>query len=245
MAYDPSQSLDHNYKVISVITSAYSDYSYQIVVFNSKIQSWKLGNGEKDFVVPYDVKFCDGVYWNGKIFWIRPKGESYYFDIEKDCVFQCVGIPLEGRWWGDKVSDTYYFGNSNGHLHFITMYLRPSSESEIRVFEMDDDCSRWLLRYRVDFSDIVCVYPEVRRREIDFRDGDTVDYAFCVLGMVWGENGEALLVFHVPGKIVAYKFKGKSFLELADLKSLRFSRKGLLKFGCYDAYEFIETLAPV
>ncbi|KAL3532761.1 hypothetical protein ACH5RR_006282 [Cinchona calisaya] len=244
LAYNPSEnSLD--YKVICVITSAFSAYSYKIVVFDSKIQSWKHGYEGKDFVLPYDVKFCDGVYWDGKIHWIRPKGESYYFDINKDCVLKCLRIPLEGRWWGDKVSDTYYFGNSNGHLHFVTMYLRQSSESEIRVFEMEEDCSRWLLRYRVDFNDILYEFPEVRRREIDFRDGDTVDYAFCVLGLVRGENGEALLVFHVPGKIVAYKFKDRSFMELSDLKPLRFSRKGLLKFGCYDACEFIETLAPV
>lgn len=226
-------------------STVYSVYTYQIVVYDSKIRSWKLANQGKEFVVPYDVNFSDGVYWNGKIHWIRPKGESYYFDIDKDCVVKCIGIPLVGRWWGDKVSDTYYFGNSNGHLHFVTMYLRQASESELRVFEMDDDCSSWFLSYRVDFNDILYCFPEVRRREIDFRDGDTVDYAFCVLGMVRGENGEGLLVFHVPGKVVGYKFKSKSFVDLADLRTLYFSRKGLLKFGCYDAYEFIECLVPV
>ncbi|XP_027069674.1 F-box protein At5g07610-like [Coffea arabica] len=243
LAYDPSKSVD--YKVICVSFTAYSVYTYQVFVYDSKFQSWKVANGGKEFVVPYDVKFCDGVYWNGKIHWIRPKGESYYFDIDKDCVVQSIQIPLVERWRGDRVSDTYYFGNSNGHLHFVTMYLRQASESELRVFEMQDDCSNWLLRYRMDFVDILCYFPEVRRREIDFRDGDTVDYAFCVLGMVREENGEGFLVFHVPGKVVAYKFKDKSFVELADLRALHFSRKGLLKFGCHDAYEFIESLAPV
>lgn len=244
LAYDPSNSLD--YKIVCVYPVAFSSYIFEVIVYDSKIQSWKLGNGKRGFSVPYDVKFCDGVYWNGKIHWIRKEGrELYHFDVDKNCVVKSIGIPLEGRWRGDKVSDTYYFGNSNGHLHFIAMYFNHSSESELRVFEMEDDCSRWLLRYRVDFNDIVYGFPEMRMREVDLRYGDTNDYAFCVLGVVRGENGESLLVFHVPGKVVAYKFKDRRFVDVADLRTLHFSRKGLLKFGCYDVYEFIETLSPI
>ncbi|CAI9098427.1 OLC1v1035071C1 [Oldenlandia corymbosa var. corymbosa] len=244
LAYDPSNSLD--YKIICVYPDPCSLYVYQVAVYDSKIQSWKLGNGAKSFLMPYDVKFCDGVYWNGKIHWIREKGRKlYHFDVDKDSVGRSMRLPWEGRWRGDHVSDTYYFGNSNGHLHFITMYLNQSSDSELRIFEMEDDCSGWSLRYRVDFNDIVYAYPEMRRREVDLRYGDTNDSAISVLGVVTGENGDSLLVFHVPGKVVAYKLKDKSFVDIVNLRRHHFSRKGLLKFGCYDAYEFIETLAPV
>lgn len=70
--------------------------------------------------------------------------------------------------------------------------------------------------------------------------------AVSVLDIIRGEcENDSTLVFHVSGKIMGYWFYTKSFDVFVDLRTDEFYQPGSLQFGCSDAYQFIETLAPV
>ncbi|KAL3718340.1 hypothetical protein ACJRO7_003469 [Eucalyptus globulus] len=76
-------------------------------------------------------------------------------------------------------------------------------------------------------------FPEVVR---NYMDPDYMNsYAFVMLHLVReGNNEESLLLVHLPGKILTY-----------NIPADQSKRYGSLQYGCLDAYEFIETLAPV
>lgn len=114
---------------------------------------------------------------------------------------------------------------SNGRLyHFII--VSQLGDKSVAVYELQDDYSRWLLKYHDGFG----------RRPGKFR----------ILSFVRGDDGEtSTLVTHVPGKIMAYRFLDKSCEELIDLRDEPFYREDPVQFDSRNVYLFGESLAPV
>uniref|UniRef100_A0A5B7BZX2 Uncharacterized protein n=1 Tax=Davidia involucrata TaxID=16924 RepID=A0A5B7BZX2_DAVIN len=235
LAFDPSKS--PHYKVICIRSAVTSIYYYRIDIYSSETRSWRQSGNP--FTTSFDMVLTDGVFWNGSIHWISPSGASLRFDVDLECLGTMPVIP-GSRVWGER--RYRYFGESNGHLHLIEIYGTRTTQFE--VFEMERDYSKWFVKYRVDLDDIVTAFPQMVRSYLDTRDMNY--YAFSILSLFREENeGQSVLVFHVPGKIVSYNFKDNTFKELRDLAPGKINKKGSLQFGCFDANIYIESLACV
>ncbi|KAL0453398.1 UNVERIFIED_CONTAM: F-box protein [Sesamum latifolium] len=68
-----------------------------------------------------------------------------------------------------------------------------------------------------------------------------------LLGMIRGDwEEDSLLLLHVPGKIMVYRFCDEVFEVLVDFKGEYYFQEGdQLQFGFKDAHQFVHTLTPV
>ncbi|KAG8381631.1 hypothetical protein BUALT_Bualt06G0141700 [Buddleja alternifolia] len=189
-------------------------------VYDSLSRTWKVCL--EPFTAPVHVKFSCGVHWNNVIHWEY----KMYYDIEKN-VIEYLPRPIipwpEG--WGSTAS-CCQLQESKGHLYFFII-ISNSGEKSIAVFEMKGDYSGWVLKYNDRIG-----RAAGRPRILSFIMGD-------------GEEETSTLVFHVPGKITAYRFREKSFTELVDLTNEPFYREDSVQFEPRDTYQFGESLAPV
>ncbi|CAA3030132.1 F-box At5g07610-like [Olea europaea subsp. europaea] len=225
LAFDPSES--PYYKVVCLRTTEYSMYSYQIEVYDSQTCTW---NRWGDFMLPYDTKFCNGVYWKNCIHWIRPTGELFHFNLQYGTLEKRTGA-LPGSIRAYVAGSETFLRESNGHLH---MMLLLSEAKFLSVWEMRMDKHGWFLKYSVDLNTIPATFAVISGQ------------AVSVLDIIRGEcENDSTLVFHFSGKIMGYWFYTKSFDVFVDLRTDEFYQPGSLQFGCSDAYQFIETLAPV
>ncbi|EEF36137.1 F-box protein At5g07610 [Ricinus communis] len=237
LAFDPLKSC--NYKVICVRSTTNSIYQYQIETYQSEIAAWRLSG--LPFVAPFDMVFDNGVFWNGAIHWISATGNAIYFDMDRECISSMPKLPFSYEWGKRRFR---YFGESDGHLHLIEIYgLRTT---QFNVYEMEKDYSFWRIRYRVQLDHVVAAFPEMVRSYLDA--GDSNYYAFVVLSLVEEDaTEESSLLLHIPGKVISYNLKNKTFKKVCELSyGTGGSRtKESLQFGWLDAYQYIETLACV
>ncbi|KAF7820560.1 F-box protein [Senna tora] len=235
LAFDPSRS--PYYTVVCVRSTVESCYFYQIMVYSSESESggWRLSGSP--FNAPYDMAFGDGVYWKGAIHWTSPKGSSLYFDLAQESLRRMPNLPL--------FNSSYYLVAACGHLDLVQI-CGPRS-AKILVYQIDSDYSKWLLKYQVDLTELKPAFPDMVR----FRDNhhpcclrSSSSYSFLVLSLVPDENEEhPYLLLHIPGKLISYCFKDKTFKTICDL--MPSPTKHTLQFGWHDAYQFVETLACV
>ncbi|KAG8372340.1 hypothetical protein BUALT_Bualt12G0055900 [Buddleja alternifolia] len=126
-----------------------------------------------------------------------------------------------------------YVMESNGYLHYIAQSLH-SDKNYICVYEMNEDDFSWFIKYRVDLNPISATFAVNNWK------------AISVLGIIRGEKEEnSLLLFHVPGKIMFYRFFDEIFDAFVDFTREMYYQKGILQFGAKHLYQFIETLVPV
>jgi F-box interacting protein len=233
LAFDPSKS--PNYQVVCVRSSAVSLYSYQIEIYSSETRAWRLCGSP--FVAPFDMVFDSAVFWNEAVHWLSPSGSALCFDVDKEVVRTMPSLPGSDAWGKRRFR---YFGESGGHLHLIEVY--GCRTTQFKVFEMASDCSRWFVKYEVDLGSIVVAFPEIVR---DFLDPlDSCYYAFVIVFVVTNEE-EAELLLHLPGKIISYNLRDKSFKKLCELTPYHNETRSSLQFGWLDAYQYFETLAFV
>ncbi|KAM4087945.1 hypothetical protein ACB094_07G034000 [Castanea mollissima] len=233
LAFEPSKS--PHYQVVCVRSTKVSMYYYQIEVYSSKTRTWRTSG--PPFVAPFDIVFDNGVFCNGAVHWISPSGSALYYDIERERVEK---MPRLVESWGKRRSR--YFGESNGHLHLVD--ICGVRTTKFKVFEMERDYSKWFVKYEVDLDQIVATFPEMVRDYLD--PCDSFYYAFVIVFVVRNENeDESSLLLHIPGKIISYNFRDKTFKKVCDLTPIRNETKSSLQFGWLDAYQFVETLACV
>ncbi|KAK4757794.1 hypothetical protein SAY87_019095 [Trapa incisa] len=238
LAFDPCRSL--GYKVVCVRSTDSSSYYYQIEVYSSDDGDWRLSGSP--FVAPFDMVFDNGVFWNGAIHWISPSGYSLCFDVEKEQLGTMIPlrVPISRN---SGTRRFRYFGGSNGHLHFFEIY--GSQTTRFKVFELERDYSQWSLKYEVELDSIVQRFPEIVRNHVDPRE-EKHYYAFVVLLLVSeGRNSDTSMLIHVPGKILSYNISDKSFEKLYEIPPNHSKGYGYLQYGWLDAYEFMDSLAPV
>ncbi|KAL4614257.1 hypothetical protein ACB092_07G041100 [Castanea dentata] len=233
LAFEPSKS--PHYQVICVRSTKVSMYYYQIEVYSSKTRTWRTSGSP--FVAPFDIVFDNGVFCNGAVHWISPSGSAVYYDIERERVEKMPTL-VEGR-----CKRRYrYFGESNGHMHLVD--ICGVRTTKFKVFEMEWDYSKWFVKYEVDLDEMVATFPEMVRDYLD--PCDSFYYAFVIVFVVRNENEEeSSLLLHIPGKIISYNFRDKTFKKVCDLTPIRNETKRSLQFGWLDAYQFVETLACV
>lgn len=231
LAFDPCKSFD--YKVICVRSTAASVYHYQIENYSSEIGAWRLCGSP--FVASYDMVFDNGVFWNGAIHWISPTGNAMCFDVDRERIAAMPNIHPsleEGR--GKR--RFRYFGEFCGHLYLIQIY--GPRLTQFNVLELAEDYSKWSIKYLVDLNGMVSAFPEIV--------SDSSHYTFVLLFLLEQENQEeSSLLLHIPGKIISYNLKDKTFKTVLGLAPSCYGSQSLLQFGWHDAYQYIETLACV
>ncbi|XP_062159187.1 F-box protein At5g07610 [Alnus glutinosa] len=234
LAYDPSKSA--HYQVVCVHSSTASVYVYQIEIYSSETRAWRPCGST--FVAPFDIVFDSGVFWNGAVHWLSPSGSALCFDVDKEVLLRKMpSLPGSDAWGKRRFR---YFGESGGHLHLVEVY--GSRTTQFKVFEMARDYSRWFVKYEVDLSSIVVAFPEIVRDFLDPRD--SCYYAFIIVFVVTNEE-EAELLLHLPGKIISYNLRDRSFKKLCELTPYHNETRSSLQFGWLDAYQYFETLAFV
>ncbi|KAL3745821.1 hypothetical protein ACJRO7_014863 [Eucalyptus globulus] len=235
LAFDPSKS--SHYDVVCVRSTVESAYYYQIEIYSSRDRGWRLSGSP--FVAPFDMVFDSGVFWNGGVHWISPTGASLCFDVKKEQFRTMPRLPISENRGCRRFR---YFGESHGHLHFFEIY--GSRTAQFKIFELEKDYSGWFVKFHVELDSIVSAFPEVVR---NYMDPVYMNYyAFVMLHLVReGNNEESSLLVHLPGKILTYNVGDKTFRKLYEIPADQSKGYGSLQYGWLDAYEFIETLAPI
>ncbi|KAJ0099782.1 hypothetical protein Patl1_20711 [Pistacia atlantica] len=128
-------------------------------------------------------------HYEGSIYWIN---ERLCFNIDEEKMQEMPLLPaVEG--WG--VRCFYYLGISRGHLHLIENY----GPALFNVYEMENDCSGWFVKYRVDLRQVATTFPEMIRSQAD--PGGYNYYKISTICVVREENeDDSYLVVHLPGK---------------------------------------------
>ncbi|KAM5552831.1 hypothetical protein ABKV19_025180 [Rosa sericea] len=215
------------------------------------------------------------VYCNGAIHWIRNGGEAtlpfcsrrngvvetvgferneldvlHYYDIGEESLRLAAAtppvplvvknIPLKKK---QKFPTEFprlihrYFGESGGGcLYLIEVFEHCKTQFE--VMEMERDYSGWFVKYHVDLSPVVAPLPGQDPK------------AFVVLFLsrdveTDGEDSSTDLWLHMPGKVVSYNLRNKSFKTSVELANRELFLA--LDDDEYedDNYPYMETLACV
>ncbi|PRQ36131.1 putative F-box domain-containing protein [Rosa chinensis] len=194
----------------------------------------------------FDCRSREGaIYCNGAVHWIRDIGEAslpfysfpdgkfirneadvlHYFDIGQERFLVASAtppVPLVAKNF-PRLLTQRYFGECGGCLYLIEIYQRCNTQY-FEVMEMETDYSGWFVKYRHyrvisgDLNPIVAALPgqdwnafvvlclsgkEETSQEID----DKV------------EDSSTDLLLHMPGKIISYNLRNKTFntsIELAN-----------------------------
>ncbi|KAJ6731951.1 FAMILY PROTEIN putative-RELATED [Salix purpurea] len=256
LVFDPSKS--PHYKVLCI---HYFKSLLEIHVYSSETRIWKLSLKQENFD-SLCVNLNNGVSWNGAIHWISPTGKGFCFLLDEQRLQAMPSPPLPDSW---EANSFRYFGESGGKLHFIGLLTREqkpdtiamdanvspdlsddkltgSSSSNIGsqyvvVYAMEKGCSKWFVKYHLDVNAIAMAYPEIS-------DQDPTGSPCFVIGSIFvssfiDENNEEgpLLVINMPGEIISYSFKHRTFKNL-------FSFHPYKHYSCH-ALRFTETLSLV
>lgn len=222
LAFDPLKS--PHYKVVCLWFVRYTSLLYAIEVYDSETHKWKhLEN------VYYNLHplLRDWVYSGlDNSIYLLPKektGTLYCFDVEK-LMFR---LPFFEDLCAERRLNLIGIKESFGHVHCI---FHDDAINHLVVHEMtekNDECS---FKHLFEF-DITPCCPGPDK--------------ICFLGVIRGEGKDNSLVYHIPGKIMAYRFYERRFEELFDLSTQRFYEDGRLQFEYGDSHHFVESLAPV
>ncbi|KAM5553659.1 F-box protein [Rosa sericea] len=210
-----------------------------------------------------------GVYCNGAIHWIRDEKELpirvgedgnslvrvdadlvHYYDIAEERLGLAIpSAPLVVIGYSPSKFpkfDHRYFGESGDHLYLIDVYKDSSSKNniykdcnaEFDVMEMGKDYSGWFVKYHVDLNPVVAAfrgyYDHFSRFYVLFLGGEEKDEQDQQQQEV-----SSSLLFHVPGKVISYNLRNKTFKTSVDL-----AIKDYFLVGGYN-YPYMETLASV
>ncbi|CAK7345574.1 unnamed protein product [Dovyalis caffra] len=251
LVFDPSKSPHYQ-----VVCTHFFNSKLEIQVYSSETKGWKISVKQENFDSLY-VKFANGVFWNGAIHWISLMGNGFSFLLDKEYLQTIPRPPLPENW---QTQNFGYFGASAGHLHFIgfvagnknpddlnmgissptmsTDQMVNSSSANICndetivVYAMEKGCSKWFVKCCLHLDAIVMACSEI------IEDPTLSPFSVKVLSFIEGNNETGpLLVMKVPGKIMSYSFKDKSFKNIFRFAPFR-------RASCY-AFNYVETLAWV
>ncbi|KAK9931464.1 hypothetical protein M0R45_018738 [Rubus argutus] len=190
--------------------------------------------------------------------WVREDADLlHYYDIGEERLGLAVPSPplVVSGYFPSCLSkfpkfDHRYFGESGGHLYLIDVYKESSTKykgqciykdcnAQFDVMEMRRDYSGWFVKYHVDLNPVVTAfrgyYDTFSRFYVLFLGGEGKDEH----EQQQQEEGSLSLLFHIPGKVISYNVKNKTFKTFVDLAIKDYFLVG----GC--SYRYMETLACV
>ncbi|KAF7153265.1 hypothetical protein RHSIM_Rhsim01G0014200 [Rhododendron simsii] len=199
LVFDPSQSPRH-YKVVLV---GYSPGPYQIDVYSSQSSCWRK-------IISYQEIFGRGIFWNGAIHWLTCDDFLKRFDIDVEEIITMPN-PLSPKILPQ--NKIMYFGECGGGLILIQSHSYCYCSGGLRILELKRDCSSWVVKCQVNLRALISAFPEMESRRNDYRL-----LGFEVLCAVEGESERGLvLLLAIPGRIVSYNPKKKTWDVLRDL----------------------------
>ncbi|KAK1398464.1 F-box domain containing protein [Heracleum sosnowskyi] len=219
LAFDPSKSL--HYKVLAYVTTDNSTPGNNFHIYSSETGTWKASI--QSFHRPLGLSFNkSGVYLNGCLHWLSILWDSHkdtpdssvsdcwYFNVDEERFGTFPRPPIGARRTSMR---SFYFGESEGHLHVTEVCQYATSLS---MYEMKSDYSGWFVKYRIDLAPIAKVFPEMTKHRSLFYD--KTDYAVAVLSLVRRENfrEDSFLVLEIPGKAIRYNLVDGSFKLIWD-----------------------------
>ncbi|KAL8118614.1 F-box protein At5g07610-like [Apium graveolens] len=242
LCFDPSQS--SHYKIIAFDTtySSPSHYVGNFYIYSSKTGTWKASL-QCFTPPPPGANISGGVYLNGCIHWLSKlnyKSEPHStvsdclcFNVDDERLETFPRPPTSVR---SASRRSLYFGESEGHLHFIEAC--PYATSLI-FYEMKSDYSGWFVKYQIDLDPISKVFPEMTKQKFIFHDRN--DYAVAVLSLIRRENfrEDPFLTLEVPGKVIRYNLVTRSVKMIWD-----FSLENVdeWSFGNLQVWQYIESV---
>ncbi|XP_076922449.1 F-box protein At5g07610-like [Bidens hawaiensis] len=226
-----------HFKLVCVRCLKRNEGLFQIQVYSSETKKWKIAIESFSEREPV---FEKGVYWNGAVYWAPYRGRYFCFKID---VEQLQTLPLSEGLVPSKVN-TWYFGESRGHLHLILPMNR--EERGFIVYEMLRDHSGWFAKYQIQLDEIMTAYLEIGNPYGLF-------YDLTVIDVVRGETEEdTYMVLHSKAKIITYNVHDKNCKLIFTLPknfSEHYGHKILTyedffeDFPCFHRY--IETLTSL
>ncbi|XP_073153581.1 F-box protein At5g07610-like [Henckelia pumila] len=227
LAFDPLKS--PHYKVVCVKGKEDSIFEYVLEVYDSRNHAWSSFGAP--FTALPNTQFCNGIYMNDGIYWIKPRAKSCFLDLEKGSVETLPTIKFPRRKAGE--SHKNFVIESNGHIHCVSLYLHAKMKS-VYVFELFEDNSCWVETFRAELNLISAAFPEMSDAEVN------------VLSIVRGDMElDAVLLLHFNNKIVSYRFWDGEFGLVFDLRTRGFARQHLLQFDRNHVFQVVESMAPV
>ncbi|KAJ8752832.1 hypothetical protein K2173_008567 [Erythroxylum novogranatense] len=230
-------------------------YFYQIEIYSSETRSWRLAGDP--FLAHVNTLFKYGVFCNNAVHWISAWGHSLYFNIGEEKVKEMPMPPLPEGWEERRY---VYFGSNRNHLHLVEIYSPPTTQFD--VYEMKSDYSEWLVKYRIDLSEIVAAFPEVVR--IHYDPSSLNYHTFNMLGPKYNrpvhnilciireeQDEDSYMVLHIPGNIVSYSFKDKTFRKIRDFvpdyanEDHNRIHGSAFGFRWFEVFQFVESFCGV
>ncbi|XP_061993968.1 F-box protein At5g07610-like [Rosa rugosa] len=228
LAFDPS--ISPFYKVVCVTNYSFWGQSHHLDIYSSETEEWKellMVPLFPSYPMHFDHRSTEGaVYCNGKIHWIRRITDRYgydswchfrdgrfirdegdvlhYFDIDEQSlqlVAAATPVPVAVR--ADR-----YFGESGGHLYLIEFYKH--YDPQFDIMEMERDYSCWFIKHHVDLNLVFAALP------------NTISFVVLCLSPeeekdAEEEDSSCNLWLHMPGKVMSYNLRNKTFKTSAAL----------------------------
>uniref|UniRef100_A0A803L5F8 F-box associated beta-propeller type 1 domain-containing protein n=2 Tax=Chenopodium quinoa TaxID=63459 RepID=A0A803L5F8_CHEQI len=227
LAFDPYTS--PYYKIICVQKLELQKPLHQISIYSRETQTWAVSG--KPFVAPGDIDFSDGVFCNGAIHWMRRTTIGLYFNVEEEILTKMPKPPLKE---GYPLVSCEYFGESQGHLHYV---VASPELSFLELFEMKEDYSGWFLRSLIDLKALAKDFPIMARRSSNPHPF-LPRYECDVLSVVQGHYDEDLeVVLSIPGEVITYNHEKRSAKKLCDLKVRPYERA--VWYRVYSSYQVL------
>ncbi|KAH6771186.1 hypothetical protein C2S52_015989 [Perilla frutescens var. hirtella] len=219
--FDPSKS--PYYRVVC-FEKNYRHLASKLSVFDSQTNKWKEESTSP--IRPDTFTIYNVVYWNNVVYILR--SHRWLICLSSDGNYRCIKPPPIDR--RDRAEIRKYIMEANGHLHYLVLSLM-AKDTYLVVYEMRDDGSGWLIKYTASFNPISIIRS----------------FKCCLIGLVRGDKEEdSMVVFHMPGKIIVYRFLERTFKVLVNFKTEDYYEEGELQFGLTKpAFTFIGTLAHV
>ncbi|KAJ4963329.1 hypothetical protein NE237_023268 [Protea cynaroides] len=235
LAFDPLKS--PHYKAVSFLRCDGYVEKYQIEIYSSETGLWR-SSGDP-FTISTGLIHDNIVYWNGAIHWVSWWGTSLYYNVDHECLGMMPMPPLPD---GCRERSFRYFGESHGHLHLIQIY--DPDTTNFNIFEMENDYSRWFVKYHVNLDAATIAYPEMIQKYVDVSAWNR--FAFSILSVVHGkEEEDSFLVLHIPNKVISYHLKDGSFKTLLDKLPKLDGVEESLRYDTWKYYQHIESLSSV
>ncbi|XP_058189414.1 F-box protein At5g07610-like [Rhododendron vialii] len=221
LAFDPLKS--PHYKVVLYCSSSVMD------IYSSETACCKrifLPNGQMD--VGRYGPYGNGAFWKGGINWQRDRYNMLRFDVETEKMMKIPYTKSSSRILA--LHKTRYFGECGLGGRLLLIQSHSHSMARCKIFEMDEDCYQWNVKFLVDLKTLISEFPEMESKRV---------YKFTVMCAVEGEKQNDLaLILAIPGKIISYNLQKKTWdvLGVRDFKNVPRNAS---------VFPFVESLTPL